>query len=179
MTAVPRRQHVREEEAEHTAREGTGKREKEGVKERGPEGHLSISAGVKWAGACAVLLRTAALSLTPDAAGAAHPCTANVEATAGVPRRGGGVRSFAPRRGPSRSSRPYVLIWSERGNGRCHRLMENAKTRASSLAISNFRTRNARPSCDPSSSTDTSNASFTGIICTVLSHCRFVDRLHS
>jgi len=55
------------------------------VKERGPEGHLSISAGVKWAGACAVLLRTAALSLTPDAAGAMHPCTANVEATAGVP----------------------------------------------------------------------------------------------
>lgn len=64
------------------------------MKERGPEGHLSISAGVKWAGACAVLLRTAALSLTLDAAGAAHPCTANVEATAGVPRRGGGAFSI-------------------------------------------------------------------------------------
>lgn len=32
--------------------------------ERRPEGHLSISAGVKWAGACALLPRKATLSLT-------------------------------------------------------------------------------------------------------------------
>jgi len=52
---------------------------------------------VKWADACAVLLRTAALSLTPDAAGAAHPRNGpNVlDATAGVPRSGEG-----PDRGP-------------------------------------------------------------------------------
>lgn len=79
-TYARRRPNVRREK-------GRQRKGKEGVKERGPEGHLSISAGVKWAGACAVLLRTAALSLTPDAAGAAHPCTANVEATAGVPHR--------------------------------------------------------------------------------------------
>lgn len=36
-------------------------------RERRPEGHLSISAGVKWAGACALLPRKATLSLTLDA----------------------------------------------------------------------------------------------------------------
>jgi len=87
--------YARRRPSTRTCEKGRQRKGKEGVKERGPEGHLSISAGVKWAGACAVLLRTAALSLTPDAAGAAHPCTANVEATAGVPHRDGGVRPFA------------------------------------------------------------------------------------
>lgn len=89
-------------------------REKGREREREPEGHLSISAGVKWAGACAVLLRTAALSLTPDAAGAPHPRTLLRLATAGVPRRRGPLAL-----GPPRSSvEAYVLIWSARGNGR-------------------------------------------------------------
>lgn len=97
LTAVPCASRTRMRGGRPSARHEKGRQRKgkEGVKERGPEGHLSISAGVKWAGACAVLLRTAALSLTQDAAGAAHPCMANVEATAGVPRRGGLSQIFA------------------------------------------------------------------------------------
>jgi len=94
MLCAPRTR-IRGGDRTHVHEKRRQRKGKEGVKERGPEGHLSISAGVKWAGACAVLLRTAALSLTPDAAGAAHPCTANVEATAGVPHRDGGVHPFA------------------------------------------------------------------------------------
>ena len=69
--------------------EGRGCEKERGAK--GPKGHLSISGGVKWAGACAVLPRTAALSLTLDAARAAS-VQPNTTAVTAAPRR------VAPRR---------------------------------------------------------------------------------
>lgn len=132
LTAVPCAPRTRTRGGPNTQRKkGRQRKGKEGVKERGPEGHLSISAGVKWAGACAVLLRTAALSLTPDAAGSAHPCTANVEATAGVPRRGGGVfLIFA-------AVRAYLERARQRPVSSADGERENAR-----VSLGNFRARN-------------------------------------
>lgn len=118
---------------EHVREEGrTARKRAEGVRvrgegeERGPEGHLSISAGVKWAGCMRRIApygRSLINSERRRSSGASVHQPTTLKATAGVPHRRRAARAESPIRAATRS---YVLIWSERGNGRCH-LMENTE----------------------------------------------------
>jgi len=158
-----RREHVCEEEAERTAQERKAEKRERGS-ERKTAGGASIYQRRREVGGCMRRIAPYGRSLINSGRRrtGASVSIANVEATAGVPRRDGGIRPFAPKL--TRSSRPYVLIWSERGNGLCHRLMENARMCARSLIVSN-----APGGCPISQSLDTSNAPFAEIICNTLS----------